>query len=85
MSCDGENFLLMSPIFPFVFPFMTRLIHYHNSSGLPQQTEMTRVDVFWGGARTQRLGLFKPDKILLLYSTEGDSHSCHIVQQQVNC
>lgn len=85
MNCDGENFLLMSPIFPFVFPFMTCLIHYHNSSRLPQQTTMTCFSVFQGGTRTERLGLLKLDENLVALLAEGSSHSCHIVQQQVNC
>lgn len=35
MNYTGENFLLMSPIFPFVFTFMSFLIHYPNGSSLP--------------------------------------------------
>lgn len=39
MNCNGENFLLMSTVFPLALPFMTCLIHYHISSRLPQQGE----------------------------------------------
>lgn len=85
MNCYGENFLLISPIFPFVFPFMTCLSHYHNSSRLPQQTNMTCFNVFQGGTRTKRLGLFKLEENLVALLAEGSSHSCHIVEKQVNC
>lgn len=72
------------------FPFMTCLIHYHYSSGLPQQTTMTCFSVLKGfsvkaGTRTKRSGLFKLDENGVALLSEGSSHSCHIVQQQVNC
>lgn len=36
MTCSGKNFLLMCPVFPFVFPFMTHPIHYRTRR--PQQS-----------------------------------------------
>lgn len=70
-----NSFLLMSHTFPLVFPSMTCLIHYHNTSGLPQQAEMTCFKVLLAGTRTKRLGLFKlevENEVVSLVS--GSSH-----------
>lgn len=74
MNNRGENVLLLSPIFPFVFPFMTCRINCHNSSVLPQQAAVTHFNVLLPGTRTKRLGLFKLDEKLVVLLAEGSSH-----------
>lgn len=76
MACNGKNFLLMCPVFPFVFPFMTHPIH--SRSRRPRQSKARDSYDVSGDTRTRKGEVHL--KILLFFAKKERNIHHHTVK-----
>lgn len=70
MACNGKNFLLMCPVFPFVFPFMTHPIH--SRSRRPQESKAHVSYDVSGNTRTPKDEVYLNLMKILLFFAKKD-------------